>query len=140
MIKGKIPNIFYLIHLFLILILWILFFYLFFFNQRIINFNYKKIYFYVFEGIGFIIWSLGFFFLRKSSLSDKEEKMFHFAKKGDLFLISGFLISFLTSFIYGYKNFSFGIILGTLIILQTHFPLVEDESLYPDEIKNEDFN
>lgn len=87
--------------------------------------------------VGFFLISFGFFFLRKSSLSDDEKKMFKLARKGDFLLISGFLISFLSSFFYGNIDLSICITLATLIILQTHFPLVEDESFYPEELKNE---
>lgn len=139
MFKGKIPNIIYLIHIFLILLLWILFFYLFFLNNITLNLNYPKKYFYLFEIFGFFLWFLGLIFLRKSSLSNIEEKLFKFARKGDLLLFFGFLILFFVSFIYGKYNFSLGIVLATLIVLQTHFPLVEDESFYPEEIINENF-
>lgn len=139
MFKGKIPNIIYLIHIFLILLLWILFFYLFFLNNITLNLNYPKKYFYLFEIFGFFLWFLGLIFLRKSSLYSIEEKLFKFAKKGDLLLFFGFLILFFVSFIYGKYNFSLGIVLATLIVLQTHFPLVEDESFYPEEIINENF-
>lgn len=65
--------------------------------------------------------------------------MFKFAKIGDLFLFIEFLFLFSGSFIYGKTDLALAIILINLIILQTHFPLVEDEALYPEEIKNENF-
>lgn len=81
----------------------------------------------------------GTLFLRKSSLTDDEKRMFKYAKVGDLLLFLGFILLFSGFFIYGKIEISLGIILATLIILQTHFPLVEDDSLYPEEIKNENF-
>lgn len=136
MFKGRIPNIIYLVHIFLILLLWILFFYLFFLNNITLNLNYPKKYFYLFGTFGFFLWLLGFIFLRKSSLSNIEEKLFKFSREGDLLLFFGFLVLFFVSFIYGNYEFSLGIVLATLIILQTHFPLIEDESFYPEELKN----
>jgi hypothetical protein len=90
--------------------------------------------------MGFLIWLSGFIFLRKSSSSDDEKKMFKFAKIGDILLFFGFLFSFLPFYNYGYSDVAISFVLGTIIILQTHFPLIEDESLYPEEIKNENFN
>lgn len=81
----------------------------------------------------------GILYLRKSSLTDDENKMFKLVKIGDLLLLFGFILLFSGSFLYGKIEISLGIILTALIILQTHFPLVEDESLYPEEIKNENF-
>lgn len=89
---------------------------------------------------GIFLWLLGFILLRKSSLTNDEIKMFKFAKIGDIFTILGLFFIFLPTYSYGKIEIALSFILGTIIILQTHFPLIEDESLYPEEIKNEEFN
>ncbi len=89
---------------------------------------------------GVFLWLLGFILLRKSSLSDDEGKMFKFAKIGDILIIFGLFLIFFPLYLNGKIGIVLSFILGTIIVLQTHFPLIEDESLYPEEIKNEEFN
>lgn len=138
--KGNIPNSLYLIHFFLIILLWFLFFIFFFFDIPNLNFSIPNLFFYFFLLFGIFFYVLGFYFLRKGSLVEEEHKIFKFSKKGDLFLISGFIILFITFFLKRNPNLYLSLILGTLVILQTHFPLIEDESLYPEELKNGNFN
>ncbi len=134
MFKGKLPHFLYIFHFAIIIFFWFLFFIIFFFPPINLNFKISKTIFYLFEFLGFIFIAFGFFYLRKSSLSEDLKKMFSLSLKGDLITFLGFIFTFLFGLIYKKYVFSQILILGVLTILQTHFPLVEDDSLYPEGV------